>query len=151
MTDKFNVWDFFTRYYTFRVTRRDSFLPEDHHESPGGIYKNSVREIASLNGDRFWKEKWHNVIIILKLKVIHKGSIVLPESTMSTVMISLSFSRLHNSRFVLAFICFWQSRVRSLFLWCTPSQQIIQQNTSTFRLRFPGVYWNVLFDCYKNY
>ena len=101
-----------------------SFLPkaEDLHERPGRIYENRISEIESVNGDRFWKQKWHNVIIILKLKVNHKGSIVLQESIMSIVTVSLSFSRLHNIRFVLAFICFGQ-RVRSLFLWCTPFEQ----------------------------
>ena len=46
-----------------------------------------------------------------KCKVIRKESKLLLESNMNTVIMSLSFSRLHNSRFVLVFTSFGQLRV----------------------------------------
>lgn len=86
-----------------------AFLRIRHRENPGRIYENSVREIASVNVNRFRKQNERMSLSFrnfLKLKVIRNGSTVLLESNMNNVIVSLSFSRLHNSCFVLVFISF---------------------------------------------
>ena len=52
------------------------------------------------------KECHYHLEDFLKCKVIRKVSRLLLEANMTTVIMSLSFSRLHDCRFVLVFIIF---------------------------------------------